>query len=212
MPTPNVPGEPVALDTTERVIDDVRAIRALAHPMRLRIIDILRDGGTHTATQISEIVGESPANCAFHLRTLARYGYIEEAPGGHGRSRPWKAVSRRVIIDSARAAPEDASALRGVRDAFRAGDDARRAAWDLDQSKAPEAWQNASFEMSLRAAVTVEELAELKAEIEAVVDRYVIGGRERPAGAATIHFAAMAFPTSLAQLTPPPDDNSTSQS
>jgi DNA-binding transcriptional ArsR family regulator len=190
-------------DASDQVVDDVRTIRALAHPMRLRILDILRDGGAHTATQISEIVGESPANCAFHLRTLARYGYIEEAPGGHGRSRPWKPVSRQLIIDTEAAAPEDSRALRAVRDAIRASDEARRAAWDVEQSRAPQDWRDASFDVSLRTAITVEQLASLRDEIEAVVERYASRGRERPDGAAPVHFAAMAFPTSLAQLTAP---------
>lgn len=206
MPKPDTDSEPVgspAEDASDQVVDDVRTIRALAHPMRLRIMDILRDGGAHTATQISEIVGESPANCAFHLRTLARYGYIEEAPGGHGRSRPWKPVSRQLIIDTDAADPEDARALRAVRDAIRASDDARRATWDVERSRAPQAWQDASFDVSLRTAITVEQLASLRTEIEAVVERYASRGRERPDGAASVHFAAKAFPTSLTQLTPP---------
>ena len=36
------------------------------------------------------MLGESPANCAFHLRTLAKYGFVEEAGGGRGRERPWR--------------------------------------------------------------------------------------------------------------------------
>lgn len=42
------------------------------------------------APQASEILGESPANCAFHLRTVAKYGFVEEAGGGRGRERPWR--------------------------------------------------------------------------------------------------------------------------
>ena len=35
-------------------------------------------------------MGESPANASFHLRQLAKYGFVEEAEGGTGRRRPWK--------------------------------------------------------------------------------------------------------------------------
>src|SRR6516164_7375785 len=71
-------------------ITDARAMRALAHPLRLAMLEALVHAGTLTATQASELLGESRANCAFHLRTLAKYGYVVEAGGGKGRERPWR--------------------------------------------------------------------------------------------------------------------------
>src|SRR5262249_58358973 len=77
-----------AMDT--RKLTDARAMRALAHPVRIALLEALAHAGTLTATQASELLGESPANCAFHLRTLAKYGYVVEAGGGKGRERPWR--------------------------------------------------------------------------------------------------------------------------
>jgi predicted transcriptional regulator len=71
-------------------LTDPKAIRALAHPVRWSLLEALGQAGTLTATQASEMLGESPANCAFHLRTLAKYGFVEEAGGGRGRERPWR--------------------------------------------------------------------------------------------------------------------------
>jgi predicted transcriptional regulator len=73
-------------------ITDPKMMRALAHPVRVALIEAIdmADGQTLTATQASELLGESPANCAFHLRTLAKYGLVEEAGGGRGRERPWR--------------------------------------------------------------------------------------------------------------------------
>ncbi len=71
-------------------LTDPKAIRALAHPLRWALLEALAEAGTLTATQASDILGESPANCAFHLRTLAKYGFVEEAGGGRGRERPWR--------------------------------------------------------------------------------------------------------------------------
>ena len=65
-------------------------MRALAHPLRWALLEALAQAGTLTATQASEMLTESPANCAFHLRTLAKYGFVEEAGGGRGRERPWR--------------------------------------------------------------------------------------------------------------------------
>ena len=65
-------------------------MRALAHPVRLALLEVLADEGRLTATEAGEKVGESPANASFHLRQLAKYGFVEEAEGGTGRRRPWK--------------------------------------------------------------------------------------------------------------------------
>src|SRR3954463_3917488 len=72
-----------------REVTDPMAMRALAHPVRLALIEALADAGTLTATEAGERVGESPANASFHLRQLAKYGFVEDA-GAQGRRRPWK--------------------------------------------------------------------------------------------------------------------------
>jgi hypothetical protein len=67
-------------------------MRALAHPLRMELLEAIgrADTRTLTATEAGELLGELPANCAFHLRTLAKYGFVEEAGGGRGRERPWR--------------------------------------------------------------------------------------------------------------------------
>src|ERR1700750_1987712 len=72
-----------------REVTDPRAMRALAHPVRLALIEALAERPL-TATEAGERVGESPANASFHLRQLAKYGFVEEAEGGIGRRRQWK--------------------------------------------------------------------------------------------------------------------------
>ena len=87
----DVEADPDGAGGRERVdLTDPKAIRALAHPLRWGLLEALSHAGTLTATQASEMLGESPANCAFHLRTLAKYGFVEEAGGGRGRERPWR--------------------------------------------------------------------------------------------------------------------------
>jgi DNA-binding transcriptional ArsR family regulator len=75
-------------------LTDPRALRALAHPTRLSIVGLLRREGPLTATQAGERIGQSAASCSFHLRQLAKYGLVEEAGGGRGRERPWRATAR----------------------------------------------------------------------------------------------------------------------
>ena len=70
-----------------------RALRALAHPIRLALVGMLRREGPLTATRAAALLGESSASASFHLRQLAKYGLVEEAGGGRGRERPWRATA-----------------------------------------------------------------------------------------------------------------------
>src|SRR5919197_817830 len=71
---------------------DPRALRAVAHPLRLQLIGLLRTEGPLTASQAGKLLGESAQSCWFHLRQLEKYGIVEEAGGGRGRERPWLAA------------------------------------------------------------------------------------------------------------------------
>src|ERR1700741_4164679 len=85
---------------------DPRALRALAHPLRLSLLGLLRTEGPLTATQAGELLGESSASCSFHLRQLAKYGLAEEAGGGHGRERPWRATAMLTDVPAVADSPE----------------------------------------------------------------------------------------------------------
>lgn len=75
-----------------RVSDPTR-VRALAHPVRMDLLQFLDDVEEATATECAEHLGQTVANCSFHLRTLAKAGYIEPAEP-RGRERPWRVVAR----------------------------------------------------------------------------------------------------------------------
>lgn len=74
-------------------ITDPQSMRALAHPLRLQLMDLLGLEPELTATECAERTGESVASCSFHLRMLAKYGYVE-AGEPRGREKPWRLVSR----------------------------------------------------------------------------------------------------------------------
>src|SRR5262249_20638244 len=65
-------------------------MRAVAHRVRVALLEALGKYKLLTATEAAEVVDESPSTCSFHLRQLAKYGFIEEAGGGTGRQRPWR--------------------------------------------------------------------------------------------------------------------------
>ncbi len=61
-----------------------------AHPVRAALLELIRREGVVTATDAARELGGSTGLYSFHLRQLARYGVIEEAPAPRGRVRPWR--------------------------------------------------------------------------------------------------------------------------
>jgi DNA-binding transcriptional ArsR family regulator len=89
-----VPADETPLEPAVQVTD-VRVLRALAHPLRNRLLGLLRLNGPSTASQLGRVVGESSGSTSYHLRQLAAYGFVEEAEGhGNARERWWRARHR----------------------------------------------------------------------------------------------------------------------
>ena len=92
-PSPGDPAEPPLQQSID--VRDPQALRALAHPLRGKILGILRLDGPSTATLLGQRLGESSGATSYHLRQLAAYGFVEDAPGqGTGRERWWRALHR----------------------------------------------------------------------------------------------------------------------
>jgi DNA-binding transcriptional ArsR family regulator len=80
-------------------ISDPKAIRALAHPLRLDLLQLLGAGGPATAAQCGRMLGVSQASCSFHLRQLAKYGFVDDAgPGPDRRERQWRVTHPRLSV------------------------------------------------------------------------------------------------------------------
>ena len=182
---------------SQRELTDPRAMRALAHPVRLGLIELLSHTGTLTATQASEVLGESPANCAFHLRTLARYGFVEEAGGGRGRERPWRRGGSGIEIPETLASPQAEQGARALTD-FLVETLLERARSSLaGRSSWPAEWQAVLGQGECVSYMTVPEARQLGTELSELLSRYEdrIGHPERrPAGAMPIEILAIAYP------------------
>jgi DNA-binding transcriptional ArsR family regulator len=101
-----------------RKLTDARDLRALAHPLRIALLELVGLNGPITATEAARVIGGTPANAAYHLRTLAKHGYIEEAEGGAGRERPWKIGSVGLSFDDNDSDPTVAHAAAALLDVF----------------------------------------------------------------------------------------------
>ncbi|GAA4847768.1 helix-turn-helix domain-containing protein [Kitasatospora terrestris] len=80
---------------------DARSLRALAHPLRMRILDELRENGPATSAKLSDRLGESTGTISWHLRHLAEHGFIEDEPErGTKRERWWRATRSRNVLNT----------------------------------------------------------------------------------------------------------------
>lgn len=173
-------------------------MRALAHPVRVALLEMLAHAGTLTATQASDRLGESPANCAFHLRTLARYGYVEEAGGGRGRERPWRRVHEGLTITSDQPGQNAAAAAAELsRFWLEAYLERARAALAQEQSW-PGRWRHVGLGLDqMLVYMTPEETRQVS---EAVVNLYhayfdrLDHPERRPEGAVPVQVLRLAYP------------------
>ena len=92
-----------------RLIDDPLSVRALAHPLRLRLRSIVGHAGQLTAADAARELGISHALASHHLRQLAKYGFVEQVGGADRRERPWRLVDTSYTV-----AGTDASVLEEV--------------------------------------------------------------------------------------------------
>jgi hypothetical protein len=76
--------------TVHAAVPGHTSLRALAHPLRWQLIDLLDSTGQATATQCAEALGETVASCAYHLSILGKYGYARQVAGHKGRDKPWE--------------------------------------------------------------------------------------------------------------------------
>jgi DNA-binding transcriptional ArsR family regulator len=179
-------------------LTDPRALRALAHPTRLKLVGLLRKHGPLTATQAGVLLDEVPASASFHLRQLAKYGLVEEAPGGRGRERPWQATARFTSWSGVGAGPEMEAADQVlsslVADRYRE----QFVGWLTERSQQPLEWQKAASYGDLAVYVTAEELERVGEQMRAVLDPFLAridDPAARPEDSRLVTVIQLAFPT-----------------
>lgn len=177
--TPPRPAVPAAPPTRQM---DARSLRGLAHPLRMRILELLRLDGPDTATGLGGRLGENTGTVSWHLRHLAAHGFIEEETDrGTRRERWWRAVRVATHLDTAgfREDPDTRGALSVyvhelVQQHFHRVADYLTEDWDAE-------WRDAGTLAQwhdLRLAPA--QLAAMNAELAEVVARYRAAARSAP--------------------------------
>ena len=171
------------------------AVKALAHPVRLGLIEVLGVQGQLTASEAGELLGQSPASCSFHLRQLQRHGVVGEVGRGPGRRRYWELLEPLVSwsvaeddVDGARGAVALGSALN-----TRAFERHRR--WLAAAGRYPQRWLRAAFFREALVLLTPDELADVQDRLDAVLMPYLQrSSDEVPDGARLVAVVRLGHP------------------
>jgi DNA-binding transcriptional ArsR family regulator len=151
-------------------IEEPGALRALAHPARLAVVDELYQGAERTASELAERTGLSASAMSYHLRALERWGIVERGTArDDGRERPWRAAGRTLKFDpeTISTAAVDVVAgttLQHLRDEFRR--------WAAVEESEPKAWRDLAGVSRVYLWLTEEEATRFDSELSAVVKKY----------------------------------------
>jgi predicted ArsR family transcriptional regulator len=194
-----VPEEPGPL-----VIMDLEALRALAHPRRQRILRHLGLHGPATSASLARELGLNTGATSYHLRELAKHGFVEEASPeapqqAHGRERWWRAAARDFRLPPRSAQDPSMRAMVDETVRLEIAEDVEQ--FTLAQSRRDELgeWADALPHARGSMRLTLDELRDFFDDYIALVSRYKRPADRTPADARTVLTRFFAFPE------PPPD-------
>jgi DNA-binding transcriptional ArsR family regulator len=177
-------------------ISDPKAIRALAHPLRLDLLELLTAIGPSTAAHCGRVLQVPQANCSFHLRQLGKYGFVEDAgPGADRRERTWRVPEPRPTLRIG--AGGDAVVRRQLERLVveretqaildhvdRQGDPADGGGGAVTADAADAAWRGKPGIVAAMAVVSADEADEIRAKWQALLAPYIArtadGGQLHP--------------------------------
>jgi DNA-binding transcriptional ArsR family regulator len=181
-------------------ITDGAVLAAMAHPLRVALLYQLYALGSRTASQCARALGETPANCSYHLRQLAKVGLVVRDEADNGRERPWRSVytglDLRPPLDDPD--PEVVTAARATRAALANAEiqeHARLARQYLRlEHQAPKEWRAAATGASYSLRLTAEELAALVKALDTAIRPYIgLTRPDPPEGSQPVHLDLKTF-------------------
>jgi DNA-binding transcriptional ArsR family regulator len=185
-----------------RRITDPRDMAALAHPLRLDLLELLLVNGAMTASQAGRSLDESPSNISWHFRKLAEHGFVRQSAPGPGRARPWRIVAESLSWGEDAEDSASSAALRDV--ALERELQLLRAAL-AEHSERPQEWRDATRLTSERLWLTAAEARELGERIAALAEPYarrLAEPRSRPADARLVAMMSWLVPARPEQADP----------
>ncbi|WP_165975061.1 helix-turn-helix domain-containing protein [Nonomuraea deserti] len=160
----------MSLGSPRRRLDDPAAMRAFAHPVRLALHELLLRAGPTTAADAARETGISQALASYHLRQLARYGFVEQAAARDERERPWKVTERVQEWDDGAREPGHSAARSLLEQVMAERALARLAEWGERRQEEPEPWHSIGGIGTFYLHATPEEVAAVSAAIAELVE------------------------------------------
>jgi predicted transcriptional regulator len=180
----------------ELELEEPRALHALAHPIRMALIDHLRDRDVATASECAAAVGQSVQSCSYHLRALARWGVLEEVPATDGRRRPWRLRVSGINVSKRRMnEPEFRTAWAQLRARVIERDLAALNDFLAAEPAYEPEWRDTASFLNQTLYLTPAEAGELSAKLTEVLQPYIRDNVvERPQGAGRVHAVLWLLP------------------
>jgi DNA-binding transcriptional ArsR family regulator len=159
-----------------RQVTDYRVLAALAHPLRRRLLDVLRVDGPSTVSMLAERTGQAVGNISHHVKVLATHGLVEPAPelARDRRERWWRSASmalRWSTTDFAYDPAAEAASLAANALGLQRQLDLTTSWLQSDSSNSGE-WRDAAFNTDTWLRLNPDELSQLSEELLELVDRY----------------------------------------
>ncbi|MFE9746125.1 ArsR/SmtB family transcription factor [Saccharothrix saharensis] len=177
-------------DDEPELIRDPKTLRALAHPLRWKLMEVLHNYGPSTATQCAEVLDESVASCSYHLNMLAQYGFVAEVPG-KGRQKPWRLVRTNQSWSSIGMDDETALAAEAAGDAFLEKEFSSMRDRFRRKDRESLEWREVMGTYATTEFLTAEEAAEVQRKIADIFKPFadrVDDGTKRPEGARPVRY------------------------
>ncbi|MEV4011459.1 helix-turn-helix domain-containing protein [Nonomuraea angiospora] len=164
-----------------RRIKDLDTLKALGHPLRMKLYRALKVTGTATASQLADQVDEAVSLVSYHLRKLAAHGLIKEAQarGGDARERWWQPADAGISTrdEDFRDAPERVAVHAAVSRMHARQQNEMYESFLDTQSAWPGDWRDAAYSSEFLLSLTAEELRRLRDEINEVVGKWRAHGK-----------------------------------
>jgi DNA-binding transcriptional ArsR family regulator len=186
----------ISFASQEPRLSSTAALRALGHPTRLRILGHLQLEGDSTATECAQEVGESASSCSYHLRTLAKHGFVEQVESDDGRERRWQARVVSVDFPAGADADEEFQAASSLARAalLELSDDNVRSYLQHEHDFSS-AWREAAAFLQTTIVATPAELTDLTHAVQHLLAAYAPSARaHKPRGARIVNVSVRAVP------------------
>lgn len=181
--------------TRRPVLVDAEVLASLAHPVRLDVLGYLMSDGPATASVCARAVGDTPSNCSYHLRVLARHGLVNPEKPTDGRERPWRAAITGFGTDDADPAGPQAKGTAAVLAASMQLDQRLSREYLAGRGEVPRAWRDVDAFATYTLRLSAEELRTLLRQLDDLIRPFIATTHDdQPSDAETVHLGVQAFP------------------